>query len=87
MCTKSVPYGIKIDLLTSWKKEKLDVTLLLEKVLLIKHFSYTAFYKTVNVLSLIVNYLEEYHLALVKLCGCIMDDADTSGRPLVLAFF
>lgn len=58
-----------------------------EKVLLIKHFSYTVFYELINILSLITNCLEEYHLALINLCGCIMDDTDTSGRTLVLAFF
>lgn len=87
MCTKISTLWDKN--IPSHKLEKREIrcyVVIEEKVLLIKHFSYTVFYKLVNILSLIVNCLE-YCLALIKLRGCIMDDMDTSGRPLVLAFF
>lgn len=87
MCTKISTLGDKNRLCHKLEKEIRCYLVIEEKVLLIKHFTYTVFYKLVNILNLVVNCLEECCLALIKLCGCIMDDTDTSGRPLVLAFF
>jgi len=87
MCTKISTLWDKNRPFHKLEKREIRWYIVIEdKVLLIKHFSYTVFCKLVNVLSLVVNCLEGYCLALIKLCGCIMDDADSSGRPLVLTF-